>query len=201
MQAGQGSRRCRELMAEFGTAPLENVERLLQRRRPQTVGDGVDQTRQLALDLRQLASRPVTGDIRAGALKAYAESLEILRRLAAPDPGNASWARNVSVSLNKVGDVRVAEGDRAGALQAFEESLDIRRRLAAADPGNADWARDLIVSNVKLAGVADNRAMVRKHYAAALAIAEDLAKRGRLAPADAWMIDDLQARLAAVHGQ
>ena len=97
--------------------------------------------------------------------------------------------------------MRVAEGDRAGALKAYEESLAIRRRLAAADPGNAGWARDLIVSNVKLAGLAENPALVRKHYAAALAIAEDLAKRGRLAPADAWMVDDLQARLAAVHGQ
>jgi hypothetical protein len=101
----------------------------------------------------------------------------------------------------RIGAVRMAAGDRAGALTAYEESLEIGRRLAAADPGNADWARDLIFSHVKLAGVADDHAMVRKHYADALAIAEDLMNKGRLAPADAWMIDDLRARLAAAGGQ
>ena len=59
----------------------------------------------------------------------------------------------------------------------------------------------MIVSHVKLATVDDNHARVHKHYADALAIAEDLAKRGRLAPGDPWMIDDLRARLAAAGGQ
>jgi hypothetical protein len=40
---------------------------------------------------------------RAGALQAYGESLEIRRRLAAADPGNAGWARDVSDSKNQVG--------------------------------------------------------------------------------------------------
>ncbi len=78
--------------------------------------------------------------------------------------------------------MRVAEGDRAGALQAYEESLEIARRLAAADPGNAGWARDLIVSNVKLR----RWPITAPWYEAlrgGLAIAEDLAKSGRLAPA------------------
>ena len=51
---------------------------------------------------------------RAGALKAFEESLGIARRLAAADPGNAGWARDVSGSLVRIGNVRVAEGDRAG---------------------------------------------------------------------------------------
>src|SRR5215813_10433699 len=41
------------------------------------------------------------------------------------DPGNAGWQRDVSVSLEKVGDVRRAAGDRAGALSAYEEGLAI----------------------------------------------------------------------------
>ena len=97
-------------------------------------------SRQCRLGARRLGQpeqgrrvRVAEGD-RAGALKAYEESLEIARRLAAADPGNAGWARDVSVSLNNVGDVRVAEGDRAGALKAYEESLDIARRLAPPIP-------------------------------------------------------------------
>jgi hypothetical protein len=97
--------------------------------------------------------------------------------------------------------VLVAQGNLPAALESYQASLAIAERLARADPGNAGWQRDLIISNVKLAQVTDSPAIVRKHYAAALAIAEDLAKRGRLAPADAWMIDDLQARLAAIGSQ
>ncbi len=76
---------------------------------------------------------------------------------AAPSPpattGNAGWARDVSVSLDKVGDVRVAQGDLPGALEAYEESLRIRRALAARDTGNAGWARDVSVSLSKVGDV------------------------------------------------
>ena len=74
------------------------------------------------------------------AREAAEESLAIMRKLAAADPGNAEWQRDLSVSLDRVGDVRLAAGDRAGALAAYEESLAIMRKLAAADPGNARLA-------------------------------------------------------------
>ncbi len=73
-------------------------------------------------------------------------SLSIRRALASRDPGNAGWARDVSVSLNRVGDVRTAQGDLDGALAAYDEGLGIARDLAARDPGNAGWARDVSVS-------------------------------------------------------
>ena len=38
-------------------------------------------------------------------------------RQAKSDPGNAGWQRDLSVSLNKVGDVKTAQGDLAGALR------------------------------------------------------------------------------------
>ena len=50
------------------------------------------------------------------------ESLAITRKLAAGDPGNARWQLDLSVSLDRAGDVRLAVGDRAGALAAYEES-------------------------------------------------------------------------------
>ena len=40
----------------------------------------------------------------------------VARKLAATDPSNVEWQRDVSVSLERVGDVRRAAGDRAGAL-------------------------------------------------------------------------------------
>jgi len=143
--------------------------------------------------------RVAQGDL-AGAAQAYAASQGIREKLAAADPGNAEWQRDLSVSWNKLGDVRVAQGDLADALQAYEQGRGIREKLAAADPGNAGWQRDLIVSNVKLAEVAvarGERGRAAERYRAALVLAQSLADGGRLAPRDAWMIDELKRRLAA----
>jgi hypothetical protein len=52
------------------------------------------------------------------------------------NPGNVDWQRDLSVSLNKVGDLQVAQGDLASALLSFRESLAIFDRLARSDPGN-----------------------------------------------------------------
>jgi Flp pilus assembly protein TadD len=88
-----------------------------------------------------------------GAQQDYEGTHAILERLAADEPGNAGWQRDLSVSLNKLGDVKVARGDLDGAQQDYEGSLAIRKRLAADEPGNAEWQRDLSVSLNKLGDV------------------------------------------------
>ncbi|MEO1092511.1 MAG: hypothetical protein AAFX81_17965 [Pseudomonadota bacterium] len=149
------------------------------------------------------------GDVRAeqgditGALKAYQAGLAIADRLAASDPVNAVWQRDLALSLERLGDMRGAKGDVEGALHTNLASLVIRERLTAADPNNAEWQRDLIISNVKLAEMADWRGdngAAMHHLKAALAVADALARAGRLAPADAWMPDDLRRRLAGLKG-
>ena len=135
------------------------------------------------------------------ALDSYRASLAISERLAQADPRNAGWQRDLSVSHNKIGDVLVAQGNLGPALDSYRASLAIRERLAQAGPGNAGWQRDLIVSNVKIAeiaGQANEGAKARAHYQAALEIAADLQATGRLAPSDAWMVGELEARLAAL---
>jgi len=103
-------------------------------------------------------------------LAAYRASLEIRARLAAADPGNAGWQRDLSVSHNKLGDVLRAQGDLTAALAAYRASLEISARLAAADPGNAGWQRDLWVSYWRMAsmteqtGSGDARQWWRKAY-------------------------------------
>jgi len=82
------------------------------------------------------------GDL-AAARTAYQASLDIRVRLAAADPANTGWQRDLSVSHNKLGDVATAAGDLAAARTAYQASLDIRARLAAADPANTGWQRDL----------------------------------------------------------
>ena len=75
-------------------------------------------------------------------------------RLAAADPSNAGWQRDLSVSHEQAR--RRAGG--AGASwptrsQAYQASLAIREQLAAADPSNAGWQRDLSVSHNKIGDV------------------------------------------------
>jgi hypothetical protein len=82
------------------------------------------------------------------------------------------------------------------ARERYGQLLRRYERLAQAEPGRADYQRDLIVSWVKMSDIEPAR--TREHLSRALAIAHSLYDQGRLAPADAWMVDDLTRRLAVV---
>jgi tetratricopeptide (TPR) repeat protein len=77
---------------------------------------------------------------------AYQQSLEIIQRLAASDPLNAGWRRQLSVCLTKIAELYERQSDRAQALLFAQESLSIDERLAALDPTNATWQNDVKVS-------------------------------------------------------
>ena len=138
--------------------------------------------------------RLAAGD-RAGALTAYEESLSISRKLAAADPGNAAWQRGLYVSLTKIGDVRLLTGDRTGALASYEEGLAIMRKLAAADPGNAERQADLVTGLLRV-GMASDPPQARAALREALAIAEVLAREGKLTAAQRNWPQLLRERLA-----
>ena len=44
--------------------------------------------------------------------------MAIAQKLAASDPGNSQWQRDLWVSHNKIGDTQSAQGDQAGALKS-----------------------------------------------------------------------------------
>jgi tetratricopeptide (TPR) repeat protein len=134
-----------------------------------------------------------TGDLER-ALDSYRASLAIAETLARRDPANSVWQRDLSVSHNKIGDVLLSEGKRDEALAAYRASLAIRETLARRDPANSEWQRDLIVSQSRMAEVEPNQA--KSHLAKALERARRLESEGRLAPADAWMVEDLSQRLS-----
>ena len=67
------------------------------------------------------------GDLTA-ARAAYQASLDIAARLAAADPANTEWQRDLSISHDKLGDVAIAAGDLTAARTAYQASLDIRTR-------------------------------------------------------------------------
>ncbi len=92
------------------------------------------------------------GDL-PGALQAFTESKNIADKLAAADPGNAEWQRDLSVSWNKLGDVRWPRATCQAPSRPSPTARTSRDQLAAADPGNAEWQRDLSVSWNKLGDV------------------------------------------------
>ena len=144
----------------------------------------------------EVAARNGLGDVfqSAGDLgsakEAYGKGLGIREELAARDPANTGWQRDLSVSFLKIGDVLVAQGDGAGALGAYRKGLGIAEELAARYPANAEWQRDLIVSFVKLSEVTGEGDYVVK----ALHIAFAMQERGTLAPRDAWLVGELRRR-------
>ena len=117
-----------------------------------------------------------------GAASAYQEALEIRQSLAARDPGNAAWQRDLSVSYDRIGDVQSAKGDLGAALKAYQDSLAIRQKLAAQDAGNAGWQRDLSVSYDRIGDVQSAKGDLG---AALKAYQDSLAIRQKLAAQDA----------------
>ena len=124
------------------------------------------------------------GDLSA-ALKSYQASMEIRRKLAERDPGNAEWQRDLSVSHDRIGEVQSAQGDLGGALKSFQADMEIARKLAERDPGNAQWQTDLAFSCWKLSQLdtpalpkAERRALLKR----GLAVLERLQQRGQLTP-------------------
>ena len=64
-----------------------------------------------------------------------------MQRLAESDPGNAEWQRDLSVSLEKLGDLAVAQGNLPEAQRLFADSLRIANAWPSPTPatprGNA----------------------------------------------------------------
>ena len=126
--------------------------------------------------------------------------MAIAGRLAARDPDNAAWQRDLSVSHERLGDVQVAQGDLSGALESHRAAMAIRERLAARDPDNTVWQRDLSVAHARVAEVSlrlHNTADAREMAAKALAKARENATRfpkDRRIAADIPGFEDLARR-------
>ncbi len=115
---------------------------------------------------------------REQALAQYRKSLAIREKLAASDPKNSDWQRDLSVSFNNVAGILEAQGEREQALAQYRKSLAIREKLAASDPKNSDWQRDLSVSYEKVAGILaaqGEREQALAYYLKDLTISEKLA--------------------------
>jgi tetratricopeptide (TPR) repeat protein len=106
------------------------------------------------------------------------KAIAIFRPLAANEPANGEWLRNVSLSLGRFGKVQEAQGNHPAALATYREGLDIARALAAKDPDNAKWQRDVSVCLNNVGDVLltqDNRAAALAAFREGLDIRRALA--------------------------
>ena len=81
--------------------------------------------------------------------------MAIAKKLAAADPSNTQWQRDLSISYNKIGTIQQAQGKLAEALQSFQSDMTITQKLAAADPSNTQWQTDIVVSCWKIANLGE----------------------------------------------
>jgi tetratricopeptide (TPR) repeat protein len=84
----------------------------------------------------------------------YQRSLEVGERLLEANKDSAQAARDVSVSLKRLGDFlarRGLPGDAEKALAHYQRSLEVRERLLEANKDSAQAARDVMVSLERMA--------------------------------------------------
>ncbi|MEQ8965088.1 MAG: tetratricopeptide repeat protein [Azospirillaceae bacterium] len=122
------------------------------------------------------------------AAEAYGRALELGRDWQGSYPDDERARRDISISLDHIGDLRHDRGDLSGAEAAFVESLEIARFLADRNPDNTQAQRDLSVS---LNNIGDLRRDRGDLPGAEAAFAESLEVRRALADRDP---EGIQAR-------
>jgi tetratricopeptide (TPR) repeat protein len=118
-------------------------------------GNGVA-TRDVAIGLNKvgdfLVNRGQKGDADQG-LALYTRSLELSEALLKVNPDSAEVTRDVSITLNKLGDflvIRAQKGDTDKALEYYTRGLDLISGLAKAADASGEAQRDVFVSLSKL---------------------------------------------------
>ena len=120
------------------------------------------------------------GDL-AAAGRSFAQYLAICERLAALDPANTGWQRDLAVAHSRVGDVAQARGDLAAAERSFAQALAISERLAVLDPANTGWQQGLAAAHSRVGDAAQARgdlAAAGRSFAQALAISRAAGRAG-----------------------
>lgn len=105
-----------------------------------------------------LARRGLRGDAEK-ALTYYQSCLKLSEKFLTASPDSAQAARDVSISLENLGDFltqRGQPGDADAALAHFERSLETSKKLLTANPDSVEAARDVWVSCWKLANLAES---------------------------------------------
>jgi tetratricopeptide (TPR) repeat protein len=78
----------------------------------------------------------------------------IFERLHDADAARIDYARDLSIYLERLGDVKLQVGQVAAAAPLFERAIALRQERMTRDPGNAEAVRDLAVGLERRADIA-----------------------------------------------
>ena len=85
-----------------------------------------------------------TGFLKVGRTRdLYEQALAIAQRLAEAEPGNTTYARDLSVSFDRLADLAREAGQEDQAQIWVTTTLDIRRKLVRDEPRRLDLAEEL----------------------------------------------------------
>ena len=125
--------------------------------------------------------------------------MTIAQKLAASDPSNSEWQRDLSISHDRIGDTQGEHGDLAEALKSYQAGMAIAQKLAASDRSNIEWQTDIAVSAWKI-GTLENSPQGRAECKAVLTqgldVLQSLAQRQLLAPVQADWPDMFRSAIA-----
>ena len=136
-------------------------------------------------------------------LECFARCNDLRELLFKANPGSAQATREVSISLNKLGDflaIRGKPGDADTALGYFTRCNDLLDPLLRANPGSAQATKDVVVSHYKLAGFALSRGEAKdeeKHSRTIYDLLKPAIERGMtFDPPIVQLYEDLKARFS-----
>ena len=147
----------------------------------------------LAVALNKVGDAKMMTTDQDGAVAAYRDSQDIIRRLALSDPTNTEWQRDLSISFTKIGDAFALRDDCAGAVGPYRDGLKIAEDLSARDPSNTEWRFDVVVGlfNVGHCGYEP-----RENLDRALDMALAMQADGTLPPSDVRILDVIRQALS-----
>jgi tetratricopeptide (TPR) repeat protein len=125
-----------------------------------------------------------------------------LEAFCAQFPDNADFARDLSVSYGKIGDLFLQSGKQEIALQYFEKCNTLFEELRTRTPDSADFARNFAVSHYKLAGYYQEKEEYERmleHFQKFLDIGHEMEERGMFVDAPLKRaMEQIRAALAQI---
>ena len=128
------------------------------------------------------------------ALKSYLASRSIRERLAAADPDNARWQRDLSASNERLGHMLSRVGDPEGARKAYKRALQNYEKMIQLNPGDTQARLYLVVPLWRLGDL--EGAEGSAHLKRALAILKDFDAQDRLDARRKGWIPEIEALLS-----
>ena len=130
-----------------------------------------------------------------GALQAFREDLSIIEFLAASDPSNTCWQKDLAMTHMSIGSIQYTQNDLTGALSSCRERLSILEQLTATNPSNPSWERQLASGYAMVSHILERQGDWRETLRMCQKSAEILKRLSEINPADA----DLQKELFMVY--